>query len=251
MTRHAPALLSFGGRLQLAYTGTTAHAYVLSSTNGVDWSAQTQLHGGAISGPTLGVRDNALHCAYAALGAGIWVNWSKNATSWTNSGQIPHARSVLTPAMVTRRGMIQMAYRDADNGNVAFMTAGDSGWSTPTHGPDTLDSPALAVRGDTLYCAIRRDDDKIWISESSGGWSRHFVPVPGVTSTYSAPALAAVDTNDRTSSTEPDPTSRPGCVVRASGRSPPEVPAAPNTKSGPLSTGPPPGIFIHTVINAP
>lgn len=205
LTRHSPALAAHMGKLYLAYTGMGNELEVLFSANGADWSAQVQPPGRAETGPTLGSRDNVLHCAYSAAGT-VYYNYSQNsaATSWTQSYSVPGTSTVLTPAFATTPGLLHLAYRHAADGWIYSTVNTSSGWGATTRTDmRTPSAPALAASGDTLYCTVRGDDNKLWVSSASIeagrpnpnlGWNGLAV-ADGPSRTYSAPALAMLPGN--------------------------------------------------------
>ncbi|MFD3701327.1 hypothetical protein ACFWUZ_35360 [Streptomyces sp. NPDC058646] len=188
------------GKLYLAYTGMGNELQILSSANGTDWSDQVQAPGMASTGPALGSRDNVLHCVFSFLGI-VCYTYSLNsaATSWTQFTPVPNALSALTPAFATTPGVLHLAYRHAADGWVYSTVNTSSGWgqTIATH-QRTPAAPALAASGNTLHCATRGDDNKIYISSATIdagradpnlGWSGPAL-VAASPRTYSAPALA-------------------------------------------------------------
>ncbi|MFI6475987.1 hypothetical protein ACIBL5_37860 [Streptomyces sp. NPDC050516] len=191
ITGHAPALTAFNGRLYLAYTGSYNDALLLSSANGIDWAPQIQLPGYATTAPALGVRDGILHYA-RGYGASIVYDWSPDARTWKNLGTAPAAMTFHAPALATHQGKLYLAHRDLMTGKIYVAANTSSGWQNRVNLPgSTPDAPALGVRGDTLYCAVRGGDDKLWLSglTSAGTWNT-FQHIPGTTVTFSAPGIA-------------------------------------------------------------
>ncbi|GHB30539.1 hypothetical protein GCM10010331_16170 [Streptomyces xanthochromogenes] len=191
ITNHSPAMAAFNGRLYLAYTGSYNDAQLLSSANGIDWAPQIQLPGGATTAPALAVRDGLLHYA-RGNGAGIVYDWSGDARTWKNLWTVPAAVTFHAPALATFQGKLYLAHRDLATGKIYVATNTSSGWQSPVNLPgSTPDAPALGVRGDTLYCAVRGGDDKIWLSglTTTGAWTT-FQPIPGTGVTCSAPGIA-------------------------------------------------------------
>ncbi|MEU5598421.1 hypothetical protein [Streptomyces sp. NPDC020298] len=147
------------------------------------------------------MRNNALHHVRGA-GFKLYLNYSTNATTWSNHSEVPGLGLVATghaPALATHRGKLYLAYRDLFTGQVTITTHTGSAWTAPVRPAGTTpDAPALAVRGDVLYCAIRGGDDQLWLTSLTGDsttWSQfNKIPVPAMT--ISAPAIAAHNTDD-------------------------------------------------------
>ncbi|MFB6514922.1 hypothetical protein ACFCW4_31215 [Streptomyces virginiae] len=201
-TRHAPALASYKGRLHLAYTGTYAQeTNILSTANGTDWSPQSRLPGlPSNSAPALAVRDNALHCAWTSIMFSP-LTWTTDGVTWASGNHtIPYVTTAHAPALATHQGKLYMAARDLFTGRIVVNTNTAAGWSnTPiTRAGRTIDTPALGVAGNTLHCAVRGEDDRIWLSSLTGTnttWS-DFRPITETGQTFCAPAAASTPTGD-------------------------------------------------------
>ncbi|MFI1676308.1 hypothetical protein [Streptomyces sp. NPDC020607] len=198
VTRHAPALTAFNGRLYLAYTGTSGNVFVLSSASGTSWSRQVQLPVVSHSSPALAVRDNALHCVYN-MGVMFVCTWSSDGTGWAAPQLMLTTVSDRGAALATYQGKLYMAHRDYFTGRVVINTNTSAGWGTPiTRGGTTRDAPALGVQGGNLYCALRGGDDRLWLSgltSPTANWN-DFAPVSAAGTTFSAPAITGLGTDE-------------------------------------------------------
>ncbi|MFC9234977.1 hypothetical protein ACFTZK_00540 [Streptomyces decoyicus] len=197
-THHAPALTSFNGKLYLAHTGRDGSSYVTTSTNGADWSAPVRVATAGSTAPTLAVRNGALHYAFGH-GFQIYFTYSSNGSSWQPLAAVPGLgvfAGAHAPALATLQNNLYLAYRDLFSGYVHATVHNGTGWSAPTRLPGTtLDAPALAVRGSSLYCAVRGQDNNIWHAGFDGTRWTDFQKTPAVV-TLSAPAITAPNAVD-------------------------------------------------------
>jgi hypothetical protein len=120
--------------------------------------------------------------------------------NWQPVSMIPGISvTTLGPALATHRGKLYVALREFPSGRVVINTNTSSGWGTPVvRGGRTVDTPALGLCGDSLYCAVRGEDDRIWLSSLTGAsttWS-DFQQLTKAQTTFSGPAVASTHTGD-------------------------------------------------------
>lgn len=189
LTDYAPALVSFGGYLFLAHTGTWGLQALSHSTNGADWTPPQLLPFFGTSAPALAVRNNALHYA-TTRDTQIYFTYSHtpaDARTWAAPTAVPHAVSYQAPALATADGNLYLAFTNTASQSALAVHNGHQ-WEYSVLGAATEHAPALAIHdGNKLAYAVRGKDDKVWISHHAG--SEAFAPVPSTATTQSPPGL--------------------------------------------------------------
>lgn len=196
---YAPALAAWNGRLYLAYTTKDSTAHLISTSDGVTWSAPTTPIPAHHSqcGLALAVRSNVLHLV-SVFESQLVMVYSDDGVRWQGGTWVHgYERVDQAPAFAGHQGNLYLAYREKTNSQVGLMVHDGSKW----HGRymqegATPNSPALYSDGPTLHCAVRGADSLIWVSSMTGNSHSlgKFEKVPWPETTISGPALAADST---------------------------------------------------------
>ncbi|MFB7719633.1 hypothetical protein [Nocardia sp. NPDC056100] len=210
-----PALAVFQHRLHMAWRAQDSTDSIWFSVTGDDlaWGEPWNL-------PYVGTSDRPALCALPDAGAETlylaWkgqhhdqsIYWSTSADGhkWEDQQILGGAETSRGPNLIVFRGVLQAFWRGSEhlitsNQNLYSAVHNETGWSAPMMlaGMASVESPALAVLGDTLYLAHRGtkamlDDDKwirLWSTTNGVSWTSRANP-PDAYSDL-APALAAHD----------------------------------------------------------
>ncbi|MFJ7063159.1 hypothetical protein ACIQVA_36795 [Streptomyces microflavus] len=199
VTEHGPALASYMGKLYVAYTGADAKGYYATSARGDQWSDPKIVSNGhpCSTGAALAVSDGRLWYASTDVNTNFMIS-SLAVGAWWPLTHFEAFRTRSTPALTQFQGTLHLAYRGLDNRVFTTRRGGldEYPWTDPlVHLGSSTTSPALGVRGDTLYCAIRDQNDRLHIAGNPGtGWGT-LQPLPTNVITKSEPALATTGDN--------------------------------------------------------
>jgi hypothetical protein len=177
-TGSAPALAAFNGRLYLAYRGwgMSNSLYVCSSSDGVNWGAQTNVtdQNGAetttTAGPALAAFGGRLYMGYGGKagtelnGADLYVCSTSNGTSWgsqTDVNDINGAQCFNGVALAASGSLLFAIYHGAHTAQLYGCAFNGSAWSsnqinfTDLNGAGSAQGPALAFFQNQFYTAYQ------------------------------------------------------------------------------------------------
>ncbi|MBB5916468.1 hypothetical protein BJY24_005380 [Nocardia transvalensis] len=162
----------------------------------------------ALSAAVDGAGSETLYLAWKGAGRDQNIYWSTSSdgSKWEEQQILGGAETARAPSLTVFRGVLHAFWRGREqmltsDQNLYASARGDNGWSAPIGLPGmaSLDGPAVAVLGDTLYIAHRGtraplDDDKwirLWSSANGVSWTSRANPPDAYSDV--APALAAHD----------------------------------------------------------
>ncbi|MRH87471.1 hypothetical protein GFY24_08375 [Nocardia sp. SYP-A9097] len=205
----APALTVFQHDLHMAWRAedSTDSIWFSSTGDGETWETPWNLpYVGTSEQPALCAVNETLYLAWKGAGREQNIYWSTSADGhkWEDQQILGGAETSRSPSLVAFHGVLRAFWRGGEhlitsNQNLYLSVRGETGWSAPIvlPGMASVESPAVAVLGDTLYLAHRGtkaplDNDKwirLWSSGNGVAWTSRANPAEAYTDL--APALAA------------------------------------------------------------
>ena len=219
----APAMVAVGTTIYAVWCDETGNRnlwFAQSSDGGNSWSSNTNLTAampGLASGstPSLLLFSGKLYLAFLNNNSQVelssWDPTSGNPSLWSNptviSGDGTPANSVFSPALIANGDVLSVVWVDESDGTLqgSSSTTPDlssisgglgpaSAWSQVGDGTSP-NTPAIANDGNTVYMAMRGENNQLyWTSSSDGGQSWYgWQELPSSMTTFSAPSLAIAE----------------------------------------------------------
>jgi hypothetical protein len=224
LTTQAPAMLAVGGTIYAVWCDELTYSrnlwFAQSRDGGTSWSSSTNLTAGlpnlaSSSTPSLALFNDKLYLGFrngsGQLSLSSWDPTSGDPTLWSNPTLLSNGgttpRSLLSPSLIANGDALSVVWVDDTTRELQGSTTTTpdlisssgslgtaSAWKAVSDGASP-NTPALANEGNTVYMAMRGENNQLyWNSSSDGGQSwRGWQELPSGMTSNDAPSLAIVN----------------------------------------------------------
>ena len=170
-TNDSPALANWHGYLCVAYKGWNDHSLWLNLYDGNNWIGEQPFVGRMSHAPALTAHEGMLFVAYKGWNDNtLWINRCDGVQDgkyqWGDEQLVKNSITDISPALVSFRGKLYLAYKEAASENIHWRCGRWDGekivWDAEKSVTGTTtDTPAMAVFGNQLYMLYKgsRDHD--------------------------------------------------------------------------------------------